>query len=33
VVVAETPAKIARLSLDGRPSSVDGSAYAPPSGE
>jgi cytosine deaminase len=33
VVVAETPAKIARLSLDGRPSCVDGSAYAPPSGE
>jgi cytosine/creatinine deaminase len=29
-VIAETPARIGRLSLDGRPSSVDPAAYAPP---
>jgi cytosine/creatinine deaminase len=29
-VIAETPATISRLALDGRPDSVDGSAYAPP---
>jgi cytosine deaminase len=31
-IIAETPAKIARLALDGRPASVDGSTYAPPAG-
>jgi cytosine deaminase len=29
-VIAETPARIARLALDGRPTSVDPAAYAPP---
>jgi cytosine deaminase len=29
-VVSETPARIGRLALDGRPSSVDPAAYAPP---
>lgn len=29
-VIAETAPKVARLSLDGRPSLVDGSTYAPP---
>jgi cytosine deaminase len=29
-MIAETPARIGRLSLDGRPSSVDPAAYAPP---
>lgn len=29
-VIAETPARIGRLALDGRPSSVDPAAYAPP---
>jgi cytosine deaminase len=29
-VIAETPARIGRLTLDGRPSSVDPAAYAPP---
>ena len=29
-VIAETPARIARLSLDGRPDAVDPAAYAPP---
>ncbi len=28
-VIAETPAKTARLSLDGRPATVDPAAYAP----
>jgi cytosine deaminase len=32
-IVAETPARVARLALDGRPSSVDGSTYAPPAGD
>ncbi|QND72446.1 amidohydrolase family protein [Tardiphaga robiniae] len=30
-VIAETPARIGRLALDGRPASVDPAAYAPPS--
>jgi cytosine deaminase len=30
-VIAETPARIGRLALDGRPTSVDSAAYAPPS--
>ncbi|WP_441243046.1 amidohydrolase family protein [Tardiphaga sp. 768_D3_N2_1] len=29
-VIAETPARIGRLALDGRPTSVDPAAYAPP---
>ncbi|MGM4929161.1 amidohydrolase family protein [Tardiphaga sp. 619_E2_N8_5] len=29
-VIAETPARIGRLALDGRPASVDPAAYAPP---
>ena len=29
-VIAETPARIGKLSLDGRPASVDAAAYAPP---
>lgn len=29
-VIAETPAKISRLALEGRPGTVDGSTYAPP---
>ncbi len=29
-VIAETPAKVSRLDLDGRPGTVDGSTYAPP---
>ncbi|MET0445737.1 MAG: amidohydrolase family protein [Pseudorhodoplanes sp.] len=29
-VIAETPARIGRLTLDGRPASVDPAAYAPP---
>src|SRR3954470_13114227 len=29
-VISETPARIGRLTLDGRPSSVDPAAYAPP---
>jgi cytosine deaminase len=29
-VISETPARIGQLSLDGRPASVDPSAYAPP---
>jgi cytosine deaminase len=29
-VIAETPAKVGRLALDGRPGSVDPAAYAPP---
>jgi cytosine deaminase len=32
-IVAETPARVASLALDGRPSSVDGSTYAPPAGD
>ena len=28
-VISETPAKVSRLSLDGRPASVDPAAYAP----
>jgi cytosine deaminase len=29
-VIAETPARIGRLALDGRPSGIDPAAYAPP---
>ena len=31
-VIAETPAQVARLSLSGRPATVDPAAYAPPLG-